>query len=117
VNYQTILGLVLSNALIGFSGGLFCQYQGFADISQGQGTLIIALAAVIIGEKLLPFRSMWAAVFSCILGSIIYRIFIALALHSDFFGIQTQDLNFITGIMVISIMCLKMRKREEKIIC
>lgn len=103
---MTLLGLAVSNALIAFSGGLFCQHQGFADVSQGLGTVIIGLAAVMIGEKLLPFRSIWVRLLSCLIGSILYRLIIALALHSEWLGLETQDLNLITGILVVTVMWL-----------
>ena len=102
----TIMGLMLSNALIGLSGALFSQHQGFADVSQGFGTVIIALAAVMIGEKLLPIRSIWVAIVACFVGSIIYRLIVAFALHSEWLGLQTQDLNLITGVLVIAIMLM-----------
>lgn len=101
---MTIFGLILSNALIGLSGALFSQHQGFVDVSQGLGTIIIGLAAVMIGEKLLPIRSVWFAVLACLVGSILYRILLALALHSEWLGLETQDLNIITGIMILVIM-------------
>ncbi|HSX20889.1 MAG TPA: hypothetical protein VLG38_07210 [Gammaproteobacteria bacterium] len=106
ISFMTILALILSNALIAFSGALFCQHQGFADVSQGVGTIIIGLAAVMIGEKLLPSRSIWYSMFACILGSIVYRILVAAALHSEWLGLQTQDLNLITGGMVVAVMLM-----------
>ncbi len=105
IQTMTIFGLALSNALIGISGGLFAQHQGFADVSQGLGTVIIGLAAVMIGEKILPARSMYISLLACLLGSIMYRLLVALALHSEWLGMETQDLNLITGILVIAIMC------------
>ncbi|MDP1723081.1 MAG: hypothetical protein Q8L85_00040 [Alphaproteobacteria bacterium] len=106
VKFMTIIGLMMSNALIGFGGALFSQHQGFADISQGIGTVIVGLAGLIIGEKMIGFRSLWLVIPACLLGSIMYRIFIAFALHSEFLGLETQDLNLITGFMVIGIMIL-----------
>lgn len=101
---MTLFGLILSNALIGLSGALFSQHQGFVDVSQGLGTIIVGLAAVMIGEKILPFRSVWLAVLACLVGSILYRILLALALHSEWLGLETQDLNIITGVMILIIM-------------
>ncbi|MDP1974427.1 MAG: hypothetical protein Q8K37_00480 [Alphaproteobacteria bacterium] len=106
VKIMTIIGLIMSNALIGFGGALFSQHQGFADISQGIGTVIVGLAGLMIGEKIIGFRSLWLVIPACLLGSIMYRIFIAFALHSEFLGLETQDLNLITGFMVIGIMIL-----------
>lgn len=104
VSFVTIIGLMLSNGLIGFGGALFSQKEGFADISQGFGTVIVGLAAVIIGERLLPSRTQWILIVSCIVGSIAYRILVSIALHSEWLGLETQDLNLITGIMVVAIM-------------
>ena len=49
---STVIALVLSNGLVGLSGGLLAQYQGFADVNMGRGAIVIGLAAVIIGEVL-----------------------------------------------------------------
>ena len=106
VSKMTLVALILSNGLIGFSGALFSQHQGFADISQGVGTIVIGLAAVMIGERLSSSKSMWIAFLTCILGSILYRIFIAIALHSEWLGLATEDLNLITGLMIIAVMLI-----------
>lgn len=104
ISSMTLIGLALSNALVGLSGGLFAQHQGFADVSQGLGTVIIGLAAVMIGEKLFATRSIWLSLLSCLVGSILYRLIVAFALHSEWLGLETQDLNLITGIMVVAVM-------------
>jgi putative ABC transport system permease protein len=106
VNVQaaTIIGLALSNGLIAFGGALFNQHQSFADVGSGVGTVIVGLASVMIGEKVLPYRSMLIQIISCLLGSIIYRLLIGFALHSEVLGLETQDLNLITGLMIIGIM-------------
>ncbi len=111
INRMALFGLALSNGLIALGGGLFSHHQGFADISQGFGTVIIGLAAVMIGEKLLPYRGLLMAVASCVVGSVLYRIFIVLALHTEGLGIDTQDLNLITGLMVIGVMLLPKARR------
>lgn len=93
-------GMALSNALIALAGAFYVQTQGGADISMGVGTIVIGLAAVIIGETLLPSRNLWVVTLSVVLGAILYRVFIALALSADFIGLQAQDLNLITAILV-----------------
>jgi putative ABC transport system permease protein len=97
---QTIAGLALSNALVALAGALFVQTQGGADISMGIGTIVIGLAAVIIGETLLPARSLVVTTLACVLGAVLYRFFIAAALNSDFMGLQAQDLNLVTAVLV-----------------
>lgn len=96
----TLGGMALSNALIALGGALYVQTQGGADISMGVGTIVIGLAAVIIGETLLPARLMWLVTLATVLGAIVYRLFIALALQADFLGLQAQDLNLVTAVLV-----------------
>jgi putative tryptophan/tyrosine transport system permease protein len=98
---RTILaGMALSNGLIALAGGLFAQVNGFADISMGVGTIIFGLAAVVIGETLLPRRSLMWAMWGAILGSILYRIVVAVALNTKILGLQSQDLNLVTAVLV-----------------
>lgn len=104
VSLITLIGLALSNAMIALGGALFSQHQGFADVGSGIGTVIVGLASVMIGEKLLPYRSILFNVLSCFIGSVVYRLFMGFALHSDALGLTTSDLNVITGLMVIAVM-------------
>jgi len=96
----TVWGLALSNALVALAGALFVQTQGGADISMGVGTIVIGLAAVIIGETLLPARSLVLTTLACVLGAVLYRFFIATALNTDFMGLKAQDLNLVTAVLV-----------------
>ena len=109
---QTVLGLALSNALVALAGALFVQSQGGADISMGIGTIVIGLAAVIIGETILPARSLVATTAACIIGALLYRFFIALALNSDFIGLQAQDLNLVTAVLVAFALLVPTCKRK-----
>ncbi|HWX00219.1 ABC transporter permease [Collimonas sp.] len=99
-NRQTVWGLAISNALVALAGALFVQTQGGADISMGIGTIVIGLAAVIIGETVLPARSLVVTTAACIFGAVLYRFFIALALDMDFIGLKAQDLNLVTALLV-----------------
>jgi len=100
---MVILGMAISNALIALGGAIFVQTQGNADISIGVGTIVIGLAAVIIGESLMPAKKMWLITLAVIVGSILYRLFIAVALGNETLqqiGIGTEDLNLITAVLV-----------------
>ena len=96
----TMAGMALSNALIALAGALYVQTQGGADISMGIGTIVVGLAAVIIGETLLPSRRMLIVTLAVVMGAVLYRLFITLALEADFIGLQAQDLNLITAVLV-----------------
>ncbi|OZI30333.1 ABC transporter permease [Bordetella genomosp. 10] len=106
-------GMALSNALVALAGALFAQAQGGADISMGLGTIVIGLAAVIVGESILPSRRLALATLAVILGAVIYRFFIALALNSDFIGLQAQDLNLVTAVLVTFALVLPRLKRRR----
>lgn len=98
VDGMKVLGVSLANGLVGFSGGLVAQYQGFSDIGMGIGTIVIGLAAVIIGESVLKMRSMFVVVLSVILGSVVFRFMIAIALYV---GMNPIDLKLLTAAFVL----------------
>ncbi|MEM9095129.1 MAG: ABC transporter permease [Pseudomonadota bacterium] len=95
------MGMALSNALVALGGSLFAQSQGFADVTLGVGTIVVGLAAVIVGEAILPPKRIWIALLACIIGSIIYRFAIQLALSADWLGLEAQDLNLATAILIV----------------
>jgi putative ABC transport system permease protein len=104
VTVFTCVGMTISNGLIGLAGGLLSQYQGFADISQGTGTLIIGLAAVIVGRALITHGFLWRATAACIIGSVVYRTILGCALHSTTIGLPSYALNGITGLILLIIL-------------
>ena len=81
--FTVTIGLMLSNALTALSGAVLAQYQKTADINLGTGMVIIGLASLIIGETLLPKGKMLTKALGAILGSILYRFIIAIALRMD----------------------------------
>jgi putative ABC transport system permease protein len=101
VGRQTIAGVALSNALVALAGALFAQTNGFADVTAGVGTIVVGLAAVIVGETLLPRRGVLLAVVGCVLGSVLYRLAIQIALEMDFLGLTASDLNLATALLVL----------------
>jgi putative ABC transport system permease protein len=109
---KTYAGMGLSNALVALAGALFAQTNGFADSTMGIGTIVVGLAAVIIGETLLPTRAIVVAALACVVGSVIYRIAVALALNADFLGFNASDLNLITAVLVaVALILPRLRAR------
>ncbi|MBE9065453.1 ABC transporter permease [Leptolyngbya cf. ectocarpi LEGE 11479] len=96
-----LLGMALSNALAALSGALFAQVNGFADVALGVGTVVIGLATVILGEAIFPSRTVRWATLAVIAGCLLYRLVIAMALNADFLGLQAQDLNLVTAVIVV----------------
>ena len=95
----TILGISLANGLVALSGALIAQYSTFADSSMGIGMIVIGLASVIIGEAIFGTGSVFRATLAVVLGSIVYRIVVALALRVEW--LKASDLRLITAIIVI----------------
>ncbi|MFE4711780.1 ABC transporter permease [Paenibacillus sp. NPDC056722] len=95
----TILGISLSNGLVALSGALIAQYSTFADSSMGIGMIVIGLASVIIGEAIFGSGSVFRATLAVVLGSIVYRIVVALALRVPW--LNASDLKLITAVIVI----------------
>ena len=93
-----LLGLALANGLVGLSGALVSQYQGFSDVGIGLGMIVAGLASVIIGETLVRPRGVWATLLSVVLGSVFYRLVIAAAL---FIGLGPTDMRLVTSVIVI----------------
>jgi putative tryptophan/tyrosine transport system permease protein len=94
------VGMALSNAMVALAGALFAQTNGFADVTIGTGTIVGGLAAVIVGETILPARRIGLVILACVLGSIVYRLAIAAALNADVLGLEASDLNLVTAVLV-----------------
>ena len=102
-----ILGLFISNALVAISGALISQSNGFADVGMGVGTIVIGLASVIIGEVLFGTRSFKNSLVSVVLGSVVYRIVIAVVLQ---LGMPPNDLKLFTAVLVAVALAMPMFK-------
>ncbi|MCR8642528.1 ABC transporter permease [Paenibacillus sp. N1-5-1-14] len=95
----TIIGVSLSNGLVACSGALIAQQSSFADITMGVGMIVVGLASVIIGEAIFGARTVFMATLAAILGSIVYRIVVAIALRLEWF--EASDLKLLTAVIVI----------------
>jgi putative ABC transport system permease protein len=97
-----VLGLMISNALVALAGALTAQYQGFSDVGMGTGTVVMGLAAVIIGTSLFERLSFVKVTTLSILGAIIYKGAIAIVLK---LGLNANDLKLMTAIIVVIALC------------
>jgi putative ABC transport system permease protein len=100
IDMNVYVGLALSNGLVALAGALFAQAAGFADVSMGSGTILFGLAAVILGEVLVQSSSILLVLLACVVGSILYRLTVGLALNSQFLGFQSSDLRLVTAVLV-----------------
>lgn len=93
-----VVGLMISNGLVGMSGALLAQGMGFGDVGMGNGTVVMGLASIIIGEVIFGNRFSFSyKLMSVVVGSVIYRCIIALVLQ---FGLRASDLKLFTAIIV-----------------
>ncbi len=98
-DFNKVLGLMLSNGLVGLAGALYAQYQGSADVNMGRGAIVIGLAAIIMSEVIFGklFNNFALKLFAVVLGSILYFAIIALVLQ---LGMSTTDLKLFSAIVV-----------------
>jgi putative ABC transport system permease protein len=113
VNTMVVLGLALSNGLIAAAGALLTQYQGFADVQMGIGMVVWGLASIIIGEALVGGRQLGYVITGAILGSVLFRLLVAIALRG---GLNPNDLKLITAAFVFAALVLPdvLRRMSQK---
>lgn len=92
-----VFTLALANGLVGLSGALLAQYQGFADVQMGIGMMVWGLASIIIGEALVGKKKLGITITGAILGTILFRLMIAIALR---WGLNPNDLKLVTAVFV-----------------
>ncbi|MDY5251519.1 MAG: ABC transporter permease [Erysipelotrichaceae bacterium] len=112
-----IAGLMLANGLIALSGALVCQYNGYADVQQGIGAIVIGLASVIIGEVIFRNRNFIMSLTGIVIGSIIYRLIVAIVINSNY--VSANDMKLFTAIIVavalyLANVDLKSKRRAKK---
>ncbi len=116
VENMVIVGLALSNGLIGLSGALLAQYQGFADVQMGIGMVVWGLASVIIGEALVGSRQLGLVIIGAVMGSVLFRLLVAIALRA---GLNPNDLKLITAAfvfvaLILPDLLLKLRPKSAR---
>ena len=112
--FTITVGLCQSNALTALSGALLAQYQKTADINLGTGMVIIGLASLIIGESLFPRGKLWMKAAGALVGSLLYRFIIAIALRMD---LPSECLKLISAVIVALAIGLPGLKKGRKAAC
>ena len=112
--FTITVGLCLSNALTALSGALLAQYQKTADINLGTGMVIIGLASLIIGESLFSRGKLWMKAAGALVGSLLYRFIIAIALRMD---LPSECLKLISAVIVALAIGLPGLKKGRKAAC
>lgn len=111
-DHMKIMGIVLANALVALGGAIFAQHQGFADVSGGIGMMVVGLASIIVGEAFIRRKTMIFQFLSVIVGAIVYRCILTLALQ---LGIGASDLNlFSAAIVALAISLPYIKKRRKR---
>lgn len=105
-----ILGLMISNGLVAFSGSIMAQYQGFADISMGIGTLILGIASIIVGTSIIKGIKKINSTSCVIIGTLIYQITIYFAMN---IGLTPVDLKMVTSVVIIIFLVVGTMKNSE----
>ena len=105
VNWNKVLGLMISNGLVALSSALLAQYQGFADVNMGRGAIVIGLAAVIIGEVVFSrvFRNFGLKLLAVAIGAILYYLVYQVVI---WLGLNTDDMKLITALIVALFLAL-----------
>ena len=96
-------GVAAANAMVALAGALVTMYQGFADVTMGIGSLILGLGMVIIGESVLRLRTIPMALLAAVVGAILFRLLIAIALQ---LGLEPVDLKLTTAVLLLLAMAL-----------
>lgn len=104
-----ILGLAISNGLVALAGCVFCQEQRVFEISMGTGAIVIGLASVIIGTSLFKNLSFMKATTSVLIGSIIYKACVALAIRQ----FEPQSMKLITAVLFLVILIISMDRKKK----
>ncbi|TLP78925.1 ABC transporter permease [Nesterenkonia sphaerica] len=107
-----IIGLMLSNGLVGLAGAVVAQHQGFADIGMGIGLILVGLASVIVGQAIFGTRIVVQATMAVVLGAVIYRLAIQFALNA---GLNPNDMKLMSALLVIAALLLPQWKGFRKL--
>ncbi|GHV97032.1 ABC transporter permease [Lactobacillus nasalidis] len=107
---MTVAGLMISNGLVGLCGAVVAQSNGYADVNMGTGTIVIALASIIISEVIFRNLNLASRLFAVTLGSIVYRLLLLAVLQV---GLSSNNLNLISSLVLAA--CMMLPQVEAKL--
>ncbi len=109
-SFTITLGLALANSMTALSGAMLAQYQRTADINQGSGMVVIGLASLMIGQSLFPKGKIYWSILGAVLGSILYRFILALALRLD---LPSECMKLVSAAIVALAIGLSTLRKEK----
>lgn len=111
VTHMKYIGLGLANGIVALAGGLFAQYQSFADVSGGVGMMVVGLASIIIGETFIRKKGIAYRIIAVVVGALIYRFILTIALQ---LGVDASDMNLFSTVIVVLAISLPYFKGGRK---
>ena len=111
VDWMIVLGLSVSNGLIALSGALLAQYEGFANIQMGIGTVVTGIAMLLVGETLLGRRTLTRSLAGAVAGTVVYRLIVAAAIRA---GLSPNALKLVTASLVLAVLVLPQLGRRAR---
>ena len=109
-----VLGIMISNALVAFSGALLCEQQRYADLNFGSGMLVVGLASVIIGQVFFGRRSVTLGIISAVAGSLVYRVILQVAYKIDMPSYAVKLLSAVIVVIALTLPRVKNAIRERR---
>ena len=109
ISRMTVLGVALANGLVGLSGALFSQYQGFANVQMALGTFVTAVGCLVLGEALFGRDRLGAELAAAIVGTVVFRLLVAAALRA---GLDPNTLKLATAVFVVVVLIAQHRVRR-----
>jgi len=109
IGRMTVLGVALANGLVGFSGALFSQYQGFANVQMALGTFVSAVGCLVLGQALSGRKRLGAELTGAIAGTVLFRVLVAAALRA---GLDPDTLKLATAVFVLIVLVVQNRVRR-----
>lgn len=113
VSRSLVITLGITNALAALSGGLLALHQGFADIGLGQGILIVGLASLTVGERLIPETKLPLVAYvltASVVGGVLYQLLVAFAIR---LGLNPIDLKLVTALFVLMLVAMRVRDQHD----